>query len=189
LSLRLFVAIDIPATVRAELARLIEQLRQIEGRARWVRPEGMHVTLKFLGETPAEKLPGVRTALAKINSPNPVEIRFRGLGFFPNDRRPRVLWVGVEASPNLAELAQKVDHELSQMGFPAEERPFAPHLTLARLSAPSRWDALVRATEKLSSQEFGASRESEFYLIESFLKPSGAEYKRVASFPFAKEMA
>lgn len=187
--MRLFVAIDTTASVRAELASLIEQLKQVERRARWVRPEGMHITLKFLGETPADRVAGLREVFAKINVPRPVEIRFRGLGFFPNDHRPRVLWVGVDASPNLAELAGKVDQEVARIGFPREERPYAPHLTLARLSAASRWEALVRAAGELSSREFGSSRDSEFHLIESFLKPSGAEYKKVASFSFVRETA
>ena len=187
--MRLFVAIDISPPVRAELASLMKQLQRTEPRARWVRVEGMHVTLKFLGETRPEHLPAIHQALEKITSRSAVEMRFRGLGFFPNARRPRVLWAGIEASPNLAELAQGVDQAVEPSGFPRETRSFVPHLTLARFPAPGGWDALVRATGELSSHEFGSSSESDFHLIQSFLKPSGAEYKKLASFAFVKEPA
>src|SRR5215469_14052991 len=103
--MRLFVALDFPDGVRLSLRGLIERLRQESRGARWVRPEGMHVTLKFLGETDPKNLAAIRGALAGLRSPGRVEMRFRGLGFFPDGRRPRVLWCGIEASPNLAELS------------------------------------------------------------------------------------
>ena len=187
--MRLFVALDIPEKVRRAIGESIVRLKPESRGARWVRLEGMHITLKFIGETDAEKVGAIRVALAPTVSPEPVEIQFRGLGFFPNERRPRVVWCGVEASRNLAELAAAVDRACASLDVPRESRDFVPHLTLARLKATERSDALVRAAKGLASYDFGRAKETEFHLYESVLKSSGAEYKRLASFPFVKDSA
>ena len=134
--MRLFVALDFPEAVRESLRELIARLKPLSRAARWVRPEGMHVTLKFIGETDSQKVVSLRVALGAIHSPQPVEMHFRGLGFFPNERKPRVLWCGVESSSNLAELAAAVERALVPLGFPPEGRDFMPHLTLARFPSP-----------------------------------------------------
>src|SRR5271168_3748840 len=134
--MRLFIALDFPDAVRRALRELIARLKPESAGARWVRPEGMHVTLKFLGETGEEKLVPLKAALAKIHSAEPVDMHFRGLGFFPNERRPRVIWCGVEATPNLADLAGAVESALEPLGIPRETRAFTPHLTLARFNSP-----------------------------------------------------
>jgi RNA 2',3'-cyclic 3'-phosphodiesterase len=190
---RLFVALDFPDAVRQTLRELIARLQPGFGSAKWVRPEAMHITLKFVGEVDGEKLAPIRGALAPVHSTAPVEIHFRGLGFFPNERRPRVLWCGVEASPNLAELAEAVQRALVPLGIPAESRDFVPHLTLARFNsddAPRKdLETLVRAAGELKSYDFGRTRETEFHLIESILKPVGAEYKRLETFSIVKGLA
>jgi 2'-5' RNA ligase len=187
---RLFVALDFPDAVRASLRDLIARLRPLSSGARWARPEGMHITLKFIGETGQGKLDAIRAALASIQSPQPVEMHFRGLGFFPHERKPRVLWCGVESSANLAALALGIEGALEPAGIPRESRAFVPHLTLARFDSPhgpKGVDKLVSAANELKSYEFGSASESEFYLYESVLRPSGAEYKRLAAFPFVRE--
>ena len=187
--MRLFVALDFPDAVRERLRELIARLKTASSAAKWVRPERMHVTLKFIGETDPANVDPLRDALATIHSPKPVEINFRGLGFFPHERQPRVLWCGVEGSPNLAELAAGDQSALDPLGFPPEERKFMPHLTLARFPDPKGVQEIVRAAEELKSYEFGSAHETEFHLIESKLKPAGAEYTRLASFSFVKEAA
>src|ERR1700685_1565964 len=127
--MRLFVAFDLPSAVRNALATLGQRLQP----ARRVRPESMHVTLKFLGETDPQKVPEIRAALAPIRSAEPVAMDFRVLGFFPNEFKPRVLWCGVQATPNLAELASAVEEALQPLAFARETRTYSPHLTLARL--------------------------------------------------------
>jgi 2'-5' RNA ligase len=184
--MRLFVALDFPDNVRQALRDLMEKLRRESRGARWVRPEGMHITLKFLGETDVKKLPEIRSALGAINSSNAVEMHFRGLGFFPNERRPRVMWCGIAATPNLAELAGGVESALEPLGFPREKREFVPHLTLARFPSPGGQGKLVRAAEELKEYDFGATRESQMYLYQSALHPSGAQYTRLESFSFVK---
>jgi RNA 2',3'-cyclic 3'-phosphodiesterase len=190
---RVFVALDFPDAVRESLRELIARLKPECRGAKWVRPEVMHVTLKFIGEVDAAKLEPIRAALATVHSAQPVDMHFRGLGFFPNERRPHILWCGIEASANLAELAASVDRALVPLRIPAERREFVPHLTLARFPSDggSRRDVekLVRAAEEIKSYDFGATRETEFHLIESMLKPSGAEHKRQQTFPIVKESA
>lgn len=191
--MRLFVALDFPDPVRESLRDLIARLKPACRNAQWVRPEAMHVTLKFIGEVEANKLAPIRAALAPVHSTEPVDLQFRGLGFFPNERRPRVLWCGMEASANLAELVAAVERALVPLGIPAESRDFVPHLTLARFhtegAARSDLETLVRAADELKSYDFGRTREMQFHLIESILKPAGAEYKRVEIFPIVKAMA
>jgi RNA 2',3'-cyclic 3'-phosphodiesterase len=187
---RLFVALDFSDAVRHALHELIARLKPACRSAKWVRPEAMHITLKFIGEVGAAQLEPIRAALAPIHSSEPIEMQLRGLGFFPNERRPRVLWCGLESSPNLAELAASVERALVPLGIPAESRDFVPHLTLARLNmdgaARKDLETLVRAAGELKSYDFGRTRETEFHLIESILKPAGAEYKRLESFPIVK---
>jgi len=166
------------------LNNLIEHLKLTCPKVRWVRPEGMHITLKFIGEADPGKLGAIRAALETVHSSAPVELNLRGLGFFPNERRPHTAWCGVDASPNLAPLAAEIARALEPLGFPAESRQFVPHLTLARFKSPEGLEKLVSAASNLKSQEFGHVRESEFHLFQSFLKPSGAEHQRLATFPF-----
>ena len=182
--MRLFVALDLPEYVREALNNLIAHLKLTCPKVRWVRPEGMHITLKFIGEADPGKLGAIRAALETVHSGAPVEINLRGVGFFPNERRPHTAWCGVEASPNLAPLAAEIARALKPLGFPAESRQFVPHLTLARFKSPDGLERLVSAARDLKSQEFGSVRESEFHLFQSFLKPSGAEHQRLATFRF-----
>lgn len=184
--MRLFVALDIPEEVRRALRALIAQLEPAGRGARWVRTGGMHVTLKFLGETPPEKVERIRAELDTIRS-TAVEMRFRNVGFFPNPRHPRVFWAGIEASPNLAELAEDVERRLEPLGFPREKRAFHPHLTLARFKTEEGLAQLHGALARLGPFEFGATATSELHLYRSELKPSGAEYTRLASFRFSRE--
>lgn len=190
--MRLFVALEIPSAVRDNLAALIGELSaagapSTKSHARWVRPENLHVTLKFIGNIDAAKLEEIRDTLAQVHSDAPVEVSFRGLGFFPNERRPRVLCVATAVSPNLSRLAHEIDQRLEPLGIPRETRDFTPHLTVARCDPPGISEKLRVAVQKSVTREFGALRANEFHLIESKLKPSGAEYTTLHSFRFAAE--
>ena len=188
--MRLFVALDLPGEVRQALGDLIARLKPLCRAARWVRPEGMHVTLKFIGhaiaDRDAERLAATRAALAAVQSAEPVEIQYRGVGFFPDARRPRVVWCGVEASANLAQLAADIDRALKPLGIPREERAFVPHLTLARFKSPDGVEPLAQAAAEFAQRDFGSARETEFHLFESMLKPGGAEYRKLASYSFVR---
>jgi 2'-5' RNA ligase len=183
--MRLFVALDIPEDVRTSLDGFTAKLRSACKEARWPRIEGLHVTLKFIGETPAENAAKIRAALASIPPRPAIKITFRGLGFFPNERSPRVLWAGVEAGPELTALAAAVESALEPLGILREVRTFSPHLTLARFNSPRKLDALHAAIESAGLLEFGAVTAQEFHLYQSVLKPGGAEYTRLSTFSFA----
>jgi RNA 2',3'-cyclic 3'-phosphodiesterase len=186
---RLFVALDIPEAVRAALTELSERLQKTCPDARWVRLEGVHVTLKFIGEVPTEDVEDLRQALGELPSFSPIELRFRGLGFFPSARRPRVFWAGVETGPQLAALVAAMEMKLEPLGIPPEKRPFHPHLTLARFETPQRTQTLAAAVEALGAPEFGSENFREFHLYQSVLKRSGAEYTRLVTYPFHREPA
>lgn len=184
--MRLFVALDIPDEVRGAIGEMIARLRSVARGARWVRPEGVHVTLKFIGEMPAERVSAIEDALRGAGVAAPVEAKFLGAGFFPNERHPRVFWAGVEASANLAELAGEVDRHLSTLGIAAESRAFRPHLTLARFKSEDGLPRLREEIKKLEPIDFGSMRASEFYLFQSLLGPGGAKYTKLAAFPFGR---
>jgi 2'-5' RNA ligase len=189
---RLFVALEIPPAVRDNLAAQIKELRDLpaplaDKRLRWVRPENLHVTLQFIGEVEATKLDGIRSALTAMGMAAPVDLHFRGLGFFPDEKHPRVLWVGLKASGNLPVLARDIDHALEAQGIQRDERAFTPHLTLARFASRGFDDNLRTAIQENSQREFGAFEAREFHLMQSKLKPSGAEYTTLASFPLKLE--
>ncbi len=187
--MRLFVALDLREDVRQAIREVITELKPASRNVRWVRSEGMHITLKFIGYAAPEQLEKIRSALARIRSALPIELRFRGIGFFPNEKRPRVIWCGMEASANLAPLAADIERALEPLGIAPESRDFVPHLTLARFNPPAAAGELVRAAANLQSRELGSARENEFYLYESILHPAGAEYKKLASYSFVQGAA
>ena len=183
------MALDLPQEIRGALLPPVEKLKPLVTAARWSRPEALHVTLKFIGNIDAGKLDPIRAALATVRSDAPVEMRVRGMGFFPDERRPHVLWAGIEASANLAPLAAAIERTLEPLGIPREERKFSPHLTLARLKDSRGAEKLVRAAGEMKSLDFGSARETQFHLFESHTKPSGAEYRKIESYAFVKGTA
>src|SRR5271166_2566535 len=129
--MRLFAALDIDDEIRNRIARFLDDVREFAPDARWVRPESLHVTLKFIGEKSEQDADKIKRQLATIVA-NSFGVTFRGYGFFPGARVPRVFWVGIEASPALVVLASAVDESLSLLGIAKEEHAYTPHLTLAR---------------------------------------------------------
>jgi 2'-5' RNA ligase len=184
---RLFIAIEIPQAIRSAFVSVLKEFRAIAPQVKWVRAENLHVTLKFLGETDSAKFGALQNVFSAIRSAEPVNVEFRGLGFFPNEKRPRVFWAGMEASANLKGLAADIDQAAHRLGFPLEDRPFTPHLTLARFQPPGIPSKLLQAIREKSEQVFGSLRTSEIHLVESKLKPTGAEYTTVQTIHFATE--
>src|ERR1700682_3066327 len=129
--MRIFIALDIYDSIRGHIARFVEGVQGFAPDARWVRPESMHITLKFIGEKSEQACVDSKQALETVES-GAVEIRFRGHGFFPTAKAPRVFWIGIEAGPQLASLAAKVDNKMASLGIPPEDHAFSPHVTLAR---------------------------------------------------------
>jgi 2'-5' RNA ligase len=181
--MRAFIAIDLPETIRGTLRRKQALFRSVSPDARWTQPEGIHLTLKFLGEVPDPKVKDVCGRLKTVGQFEAFIIQLKGFGFFPDARRPRVLWVGVEALASLSRLAGQVEEAMQGIGFAREERPFRPHLTLARFKVPRPQPALQALLAGEQEQELGNFEVSEFYLFESKLSPKGAEYRKVERFP------
>jgi 2'-5' RNA ligase len=191
--MRVFVALDIDDAIRGRLQLFLDGVRGFAPVARWVRPESMHVTLKFIGEKSVEAVEEIKQALARIQG-GVMQISFRGYGFFPTSRAPRVFWVGIEAGPELATLAKSVDEAAAGLGVPKEEHAFSPHLTLARRgrSGAPGWrkgdvpnQSFQRLQEKLVAMpppEFGTMTAREFFLYESQLGRGGSRYTKIARF-------
>lgn len=184
--MRLFVAVDLPAEVRDVLVRGSAALRRELPPARWVRAEGIHVTLKFLGEQPdvlVERLDAsARSALAAVE---PVRVAPGGGGFFPHEGRPRVAWVG-GAAEGLEAWAAGVEAACATVGVPAETRPFALHLTLARLERPWPPAAVERFKEAVAAWTLPAFVAREAVLFRSELRPGGAVYTALRRWPAGK---
>src|ERR1700737_3932994 len=139
--MRVFVGLDIDDAIRQRIRRFMEGVNGFAPDARWGRPESLHVTLKFIGEKPNEAVEDIKGALSAIRT-EPIEVSFRGYGFFPTAKAARVFWIGIESGPQLFALARAVDEATSALGIPKEDHPFAPHLTLARgggRSGTPRW--------------------------------------------------
>lgn len=192
--MRLFIALDIDDAIRDRLTRFVEGVQNFAPDARWMKPESLHVTLKFIGEQPGAAIEPIQHALATVAVGSP-EIRFRNYGFFPTAKSARVFWIGMEASPQLAALAAEIDDRTAALGIAKEDRLFSPHLTLARGAGgsgsprqsqhdgPSR--VFQRLQEKLSAlpaPEFGTMTPREFFLYQSQLSPRGSKYTKLARF-------
>lgn len=185
---RLFVALELPAEVRERLGELQRELRrQGLGHLRWVRPEGIHLTLKFLGETPVSRLAAIADALKEaVKGVPPLELGLGPAGAFGDRRGPRVLWVGLEGDlASLQELQRRVELAMVGLGFPREERPFAPHLTLARVPP----EAVARSRGQIERALVALPVPRcllvlrEVSLMRSQLQPGGAVYTRLEAFP------
>ncbi len=180
--MRVFLAVDLDSHVRERLAELERELRPLARRARWVRPEGLHLTLRFFGEVSAEAVETLASSLANAFNGLPAfALRFRGCGVFPDRRKPRVLWVGVpEPPPALFELQSRAEAVAPSRGFPREPRRFDPHLTVARFREPEkRIESILSSVE---DRDFGGTEIQEAILFESRLSPAGSSYQRLRSF-------
>jgi 2'-5' RNA ligase len=162
--------------------------------ARWIKPESLHVTLKFIGEQPEAAVEQIKNSLRTI-AIEPAEIYLHGHGFFPTAKSPRVFWIGLDPGPQLAALAAAIDDQTAALGIPKETRAFSPHLTLARSSGGSgsprrrKGDAPNRTFKRLQEQlaarptpEFGTMTPREFFLYQSHPSPKGSKYTKLAGF-------
>ena len=183
--MRLFTGMDLPPDVVTNLEELLLRLKP-SAQINWSPPRNLHVTTKFIGEWPEERLAELKAALAGLPARAPIPVSIDKLGFFPNPHSPRVFWAGIHAGDNLASLARDTEAALIPLGVAKEERAYSPHLTLARIKTPGKQPALLQAVAKLPSLEFGTFTADRFYLYQSRTAPSGSVYTKLAEFPFAK---
>jgi 2'-5' RNA ligase len=182
---RAFVALNFPAGVRQELWDALAPLRERreELPVKWVRPENIHLSLKFLGEVEESREPELRSALqqaagAEGNEPRPLTVQITGFGVFPDYHRPQVLWAGVTPDPGLELLQHSVEQAFAPLGFPTEARAFRPHVTLGRAGRDARPSDFKGLEEILTDTEFDATvTVAEIDLMQSTLQPSGPVYQ------------
>ena len=193
--MRIFIGIDLDLEVRARIERFLEGVQGFAPEARWVRPESLHITLKFIGEQPAERVEAITARLQRVDC-SAFEIRSAGYGFFPTAKAPRVFWIGIDSGKRLAELAGAIDAATAELGIPREDRAYSPHLTLARgggKSGSPKWregdgpNATFAVLEKrlaaMGELDFGTMMAREFILYQSQLSPRGSKYTRLHRFP------
>lgn len=183
--MRLFVAFDVPEETRSKLRVLIDDFARICHGARWVRPEGIHITLKFIGHVDDSMLSDIQKALANIPHRERFDVSFRNFGFFPNEKHPRVFFVGIHAGKELVALVTEIENQLEAMGIAKEKRAFQPHLTLARFKTNEGLPELRKRIASLPTQGFGGGAMSEFHLYQSMLKSGGAVYAKLSTYHFA----
>ena len=193
--MRAFVAIDLTTTVRRRLADLEAELSKDvpRGTVRWVAADGIHLTLKFLGETSQEQAGGVQARMESLAADfAPFEVQIGGAGCFPSLNAPRVVWIGAASTDGeLGRLQTSLESECSKLGFEREQRGFRPHLTLGRVNRAATHQgvlALRAAVEQLGPAGVGAMRVDRIHLFRSELLPSGPVYTTLASSPFSGAM-
>jgi RNA 2',3'-cyclic 3'-phosphodiesterase len=177
--MRLFIALDIPADVRAGLTDYMERARTLAPDARWARVEGLHVTLKFIGNVDDAVVEQIKIVLKSAKAA-PFDVKFTGVGFFPNPNAARVFWAGVDGSDPLPRLAATIDAALEKLGFPRETKPYHPHLTLARTSSRP-----LRELKSLLAEQppqFGTMTAREFFLYQSQPQKGGSKYTKLERF-------
>lgn len=181
--IRSFIAVDLEPPVLEGVRALQATFSHTRGDVRWVRPGGLHVTVKFLGPVEPARLAQVHAAVqAALRAQPCLAVRVRRLGAFPSLRRPRVLWVGVE-SEELGALARGIDTALTPLGFAPEERAFAPHLTLGRVNSLRGWPALEEQFKGHLDDDFGTSTVTAVAIFRSTLQPGGAVYTPLWTIP------
>jgi RNA 2',3'-cyclic 3'-phosphodiesterase len=201
--LRIFIGVDLDSEVRGRIARFIEGVEGFAPEARWVAPESLHVTLKFIGEQKPEQVAAIADRLRKIESVA-FNIHFSGYGFFPTPKAARVFWIGIHvgeapgdasSTSPLAKLASAVDSATAELGIPREDRLYSPHLTLARAGGRSgspKWrkgdepnsvfSTLDKRLREMGTLDFGTNSAPEFILYQSQLSPRGSKYAKLHRF-------
>ncbi|MFZ0702454.1 MAG: RNA 2',3'-cyclic phosphodiesterase [Candidatus Acidiferrales bacterium] len=184
--MRLFVALDVPEETRRALRSAVEGFRTVCRGARWVRPEGIHVTLKFIGHVEDTGVADIQEALSGVRGEKTFDMALRQFGFFPNEKRPRVFYVGIEAGKELGALAGEIETQLEPLGIAKETRAFQPHLTLARFKSNEGLPELREKIASLPSQDFGGGAAAEFHLFQSVLQSGGAVYTKLSTYRFSR---
>ncbi len=186
-NIRAFLAIDLPAVVLENIQAIQNSFKKnIQGVIRWVRPEGIHLTLKFFGDISAQDIENISEVIAKrMTDVPPFSLEIIGLGAFPDVTRPRVIWMGITGQLGpLLSLQKDLEGEFSLLGFPKEDRPFRAHLTVGRVKVTKGIIGLAPAVEAGCNLTAGNFTGGEVTLFQSSLSPLGAIYTKLATFPF-----
>ena len=184
--MRLFTGLSIPPPILQTLTTLLEQLRPTAP-PNWSPPENLHITLKFIGAWPEARLPELRQTLQTIPPPGNIEIDIARFGYFPNPHRPHNFFAEVHAGPQLASLAAAIDEALVKIGCPPENRPYTPHLTLARIKGENVRGEDIRSLRQhiaaMNNLQFGSFEATHFHLYASNQNQGVSVYSILASYP------
>lgn len=187
--MRLFIAINLTSAEKARISGASRELREAGFPVRWVAEENLHLTLKFLGETEAGGVADLSAALDDAAEGfAPFDLELRGFGAFPSPANPRVIWIGIERNESLKKLKRQLETQISPLGFPTEERPFRPHLTIGRArrdSSRSGFKGIDRLIADLNYEDSFCVAKVD--LMRSRLSPSGAKYEVLHSAPFGEK--
>jgi 2'-5' RNA ligase len=182
--MRCFIAIELPGEVKSALAGLQEEFKKYGVDVRWVKPDNIHLTLKFLGDIDEKKVEEIVKRVEKIcDKYESFSLETKGVGIFPSLHSPRVLWVGIKGNSSLIRLQADMEDEMSSIGFKRENRGFTPHLTIGRFKSSVGKRELANRIELHRDDSFGLINVKAIVLMKSDLKPSGAEYTRIAEIP------
>jgi 2'-5' RNA ligase len=184
-NIRAFLAIELPEDILQAMSRLQEKLkREINGRISWTRPQGQHLTIKFFGDISVEDVKNICAAAQnRIVSGQSLNLKIEKLGVFPDTRKPRVLWCGVSGdTEKLSVLQKQLESDFAGIGFPMEDRPFRPHLTLGRIKDSRDISGISEVLTKYSAFAAGEFTCKELILFQSKLSPQGATYTKLAEF-------
>jgi RNA 2',3'-cyclic 3'-phosphodiesterase len=177
--MRTFIAIDLDESIKKELDALINELRTLPTNIRWTHSKGMHLTLKFLGETKEVQRPAVMELLENITAfSESFILNFRGTGWFPpGNRSPRIIWAGCQENENILSLQQTIENNLEKLRFQREKRTYHPHLTLGRVRSSKNIHKIVDELIRQKDKDFGSMKVTKITFFQSKLKPTGAEYQ------------
>lgn len=184
-TIRAFVAANLDPDLKAALAGAQERLKATRADVGWVRPDNLHLTLKFLGQVEEGRIGAIGEAIAAATARRgPVRLVFQGLGAFPSPRAARVVWIGLShGAEALAELQARIEEQLESLGFAREARPFTAHLTLGRVRGPAHREQLARALAGAPAEMLGDMLLDRIELMKSDLSAGGARYSILQSFP------
>jgi 2'-5' RNA ligase len=184
MEIRCFIALNLPAEIKGRLAELEARLKEARADVSWVKPENIHLTLKFLGGVEEARVPLVKRAVQEgLRREGPLVLTLAGLGVFPNPRSPRVVWVGVGGdTERLQDLQERLEQALGEVGFPREARSFSPHITLGRMRSRQGAASLMELVGHLGANEVGSLKAESIELMRSQLHPAGAVYTILESF-------
>jgi 2'-5' RNA ligase len=184
MDLRCFISIELPQALKQKITSVIERLVKTGADVRWVVPENLHVTLKFLGPTPGNLIPDIEEKLRRAaGAHGRFTLKLSGAGAFPNERRPRVVWIGLVDSDELLGLQRDIDASMEELGFEREDRPFSPHLTLGRVKSPRGNIALAKELDALRGFDIGVVEVGSVSLMKSELSPKGSKYTELFAAP------
>nr|WP_249218375.1 RNA 2',3'-cyclic phosphodiesterase [Nitrospina sp. Nb-3] len=178
MAIRTFIAVLVPSITLNTLSAIQDRFKKLGLHATWTRPGNIHLTLKFLGDTDPQRIPEITKALDGLAAGHrPFQVSLGGLGVFPGWKKPRVVWVGLDdRDGHLASLQSGVESAVERLGWPRENRPFSPHLTLGRIKSPKGCERLKREMDDLGNMDASPFQVASFSLIQSELTPKGSNY-------------